>query len=115
MSQHVQEEDSRSRAERSRILASFRAFARTEDGRTVLAVLHASAGTTPGNRKSPFVFSTPGGDAIPDPAQRAAFIAGRQSILDEIDAHLATPEDQQPAQPQALGKPTATKTTRGKR
>lgn len=114
MSQHVQEEEHRLRAERARILAAFRAFARTDDGRTVLAVLHASAGTTPGSRKSPFVFSTPGGDAIPDPAQRAAFIAGRQSILDEIETHLATPEDQQPAQPQAIGKP-ATKSGRRKR
>lgn len=81
-------------AERTRVLAAFRATFTSESGRIVLAALRDSAG-----HGHP-AFLPPAGGGPLDP-YAAAFRDGRKSILDEIDANLSTPEDEAPAGPAA--------------
>ena len=81
------------------LLAAFRATFNSPEGQRVLHHLRASAGIG-----KPVFLPAPGG---PIDTHAAAFRDGRHSLIHEIDALLATPEDAEaPAPPQSLGQPT---------
>lgn len=80
---------------RSLLLADFRACFATESGQRALAHLRRSAGWGVPS------FLPPAGGGPFDP-YAAAFRDGRKSIIDEIHAHLDSPEDEQGEVPEAV-------------
>lgn len=78
--------------QRDRILRAFRATFRSDDGKLVLDTLRASAGIG-----RPAFLPSPGGGHL-DP-YAAAFRDGRKSIVEEIESHLALPEDKPASSP----------------
>lgn len=80
---------------RAALLSDYRASFGTDAGKRTLAHLRDSAGCG-----RPSFLPPPGGGPV-DP-YAAAFRDGRKSILDEIQAHLDTAEDNQASEPAAV-------------
>lgn len=80
---------------RAAILSDYRATFGTDAGKRALEHLRYSAGC---GRPA---FLPPAGGGPFDP-YAAAYRDGRKSILDEIQAHLDTPEDSQASEPAAV-------------
>lgn len=80
---------------RAALLGDYRATFGTDAGKRALAHLRDAAGC---GRPS---FLPPAGGGPVDP-YAAAFRDGRKSILDEIQAHLDTPEDIAASEPAAV-------------
>lgn len=95
---HPQKADSDPTGRRSEILSAFRTTFTSSTGAECLTILRASTG-----HGKPSFLPPPGGGAL-DP-YAAAFRDGRKSVIDEIDAYLAHPEDESKAEPKATGKP----------
>jgi hypothetical protein len=106
--QHAQEKTDPAALERTRIIAAFRRLFSTEDGQTVLSHLRRSTDTLPGSSRPAFL---PAADGKYCPLS-AAIRDGRRSILLEIEAILAIPEDAEPPKPARAIKPSARGTKR---
>lgn len=92
---HAQEKTDPATHERRAIIAAFRRLFATEDGERVLAHLQRATDTLPGHQRPAFL-PTSNGPFCP---LHAAFRDGRRSVLHEVEAILAIPEDAEDPKP----------------